>query len=467
MAARTTALGPTAFVTNIPGRYAPIRIVDKRSPATITTSTTTTNQNPLLYRTETVSSSLDTPTTPIVELGTNYNVGEYDDIAESKMTISSYDVGVNNISLITGKAINTTSASTTTFGFSDFSTAVVDVVRQFADPNGHVFASLYMGDMVIETYKASLKSRSSAMEEYGMKGFNAMFFKGAIETKAYVVQSADVTANAITLTSVFGSNTGPVALPVPAGGAPASYWIQRGSLNFLKVDRWRSSLGYVRIKETSGSVATGFCKYTAGSLAFAAGDLVAGDVILVTYCTYVSDVTNYQTIEATTSDTSDPVAVSTRLTPIVISANALSRGASFDISLTMKRERADGVGDTDGFWGVPDAPECTVDMEVDMTDFGLLSILTTGSPAGTDTTGTVTGDFHDPNYATRVQLTSPMAVGCKILDPRNAAVILKTYTASNVFFASEGLTTSSKSSTTMKFTGKDQVGNLSIAFTHA
>ena len=468
MAARTTALSPTAFVTNIPGRYAPVRVVDKRSPSTITTSTTSTNQNALLYRTETVDSSLDTPTTAIVELGTNYNVGEYDDIAESKMTITSYNVGVNNLSLITGKVVNTTASSTTTFGFPDFSSAIVDIVRQFADPNGHIFASLYMGDMVIDSYKASLKSRSSAMEEYSLKGFNAMFFRGQIETKAYVVLTADVTNGYVTLSSVFGTNTGPIALPVPSGGQPASYWIQRGSLNFLKVERYRSSLGFVRIAETSGSVATGFCKYTTGStqLAFATGDIVAGDVLFITYCTYVSDVTGYSAIQSTTPDTSDPVAVSTRLTPITISANALSRGTSFDMTLTMKRDRADGVGDTSGFWGVPDAPELAVSMEVDMTDFGLLSVLTTGSPAGTDTSGTVTGDFHDPNYATRTQLTSPMAVSAKVLDPRNASATLVTYSAANVFFSSEGLNTTSKSSATMKFSGKDQVGNLSISYTH-
>ena len=468
MPVQATALPPKQFITQIPGRFAPIRIVDKRSPALITTSTATSNLNPLLFRTETADSSLATPTTPVTELGTNFNVGEYDDIAESKATITSWDVGVNNMSLITGKAVNQTSGQTTTYGYNELSTAVVDIVRQFADPTGNVFASLYMGDMVIDQYKVMLKQKSAAMEEYSLQGFNMLFFKGQIQTKAYVVLAADVTAGFFSVTPILGTSEIPVPLPVPSGSQPASYWIQRGSLNFLKIDRWRPATSFIRIRETTGTVSTGVCKYVLGTgqLSFATGDLVVGDVFLLTYATYASNVPNYTTIEAVSADTSDPVAVSTRLTPIVISANALSRGAAFDMTMTLKRARADGVGDIDGFYGVPDAPEVAVSLEVDMTDFSLFSVLSTGSPFGTDSSGSVTGDFHDPNYATRTQLTSPMAVGCKLLDPRNSANVLKNYLAANVFFSSENINASSKSSVTAKFTGKDQVGNLVVSFTH-
>jgi len=533
MPAFTQAQPPTTAVTEIPGRYEPVYVIDKRTVATVSTSTNTSTVLAFLPRTESVNSSLDTPTTPITELGTNFNVGEYDDLPEAKLQLQNYDTGFTAISLITGK--NAPASTTTHYGFNDLANANIDVVRQFADPNGNVFASIYSDNMVIDEFGMNLKAKSAAMEDYSLCGFNTLLVKNFVITKAYVVTSTDVTNKTINLQPLFGANEAPVALPVPGGSSPPSYWIQRGSLNFLKIDRWRSGQSWVRYPEvTVAPTVLGTTKYenlsttlltaitttvsqsinvgsTAGlvvgdqvlldtiasgvqetvtvtavtdgthftaapththvisspvvcqSLNFAATDLVAGDVFYVTYWSYGSSVSNFNTIPQTTVDTADAVAVPTRLTPFTISANNIKRGSSLDVKVMLKRDRAEGIGDTDGLWGPPDAPVVTVNFDLKVTDFTSNSVLMTGTPNGTDGGGTVLGDMLDPNYVTRLGLSGTFPLVATLNDPRNAGAVLKTYTFPTCVFKNHSLSANGKSPVTVKWQGGDKVGNFDIA----
>lgn len=563
-------------MTEIPGRFSPTYVVDRRTVSTVATSSATTGVLAFLPRTETVDSTFNTPTNVIDEIGTNFHVGEYDDLPESKLTLSCYDAGVTVLSLITGK--NAPTGQTTTYGFNDINTAVVDVVRQFADPNGNVFASLYQGDMVIDEFGFSLKNKAVAMENYGLAGFNLIKFRGFIQTKAYVCSGATTSIN---LSTVFGANEAPAPLPVPTGSQPASYWIQRGSLNFLKVERWRAGAGWTRFPEVTTAPTTGYCQYTTGTktLAFATGDLVNGDVVYVTYCTYATnlkvnplstptgvvatpsttggtlaagttgnyrisaldangetlasaEVANITTTGATSSvaltwtavpnaisynvygrtaaaelklanvttnsytdtgaatpsgalpasnttgapytaiyqntpDTSDPVAVPTRLTPFTISGNNIPRGQTLDVKMALKRERAEGIGDVDGMWGPSASPEVSINFEVKKTDFGLSAILETGSPTGSDTggAGSAAGDYFDPNWMTRSQLSNSVALSAKVYDPRNSATVLKTYTLPAIVLNNDNDNATVKNATTVKYTGTDRTGNLTVSVT--
>lgn len=575
MAALTHAVGPTAYVSEVPGRFSPTYVVDKRSIATPATSTPVTSALSFLPRCEQADASFSTPTTVVQELGTNYHVGEFDDLPESKLKLSAYDVGYDVISLMTGK--NAPASATTTYGFNDLATATVDIVRQFADPNGKIFASMYLGDMVLDELDISVKAKAAIMEDYSLTGFNMLAFRGFFVTKSYVVQAGDVTSNSITLSSIYGSIEAPVPMSVPSGSQPASYWLQRGSINFVKVEKYRAGSGFVRFPETAGTVAMGLCKYNIGStvMSFFAGDLVAGDVVYFTYATWgtnvgsvatpgaptltpsgtggtlpasttnnyriaavtgsgntlpgteataatttgstssivvtwtaVSNATGYKvygrstgaelllaTVGAVTTytdtgaatpagalpvtdtsggagyglipqltvDTSDAVAVSTRLTPFTISANNIPRGSSLDIKIMMKRERAEGIGDVDGIWGPPDAPDVQVSLDVKMTDFGLLSVMMNGSVQGTDNGGTVDGDFFSPVDMTRRQLVAACPVTVIVNDPRSATAVLKTYTLPTVVFKTLDNSASTKATVTHKFSGSDRVGNFSIA----
>ena len=416
-----------------------------------------------LPRVETIDSSFDTPTIVVAEVGTNFHVSEFDDLPEAKLKFTAYDVGSTVISLITGK--DAPVGATMTYGFNDLNAAVVDVIRQFADPNGNVFASMYMGDMVIDEFSAVLKAKSAAMEDYSLVGFNLLKFKGFIQTKAYVVAAADVTATYLALGTIMGASEGPVALPVPLATAPPSYWIQRGAYNFLKIDRYRAGVGWKRIPEKTTTPTVGYAQFVVGTsrLNFFAGDLIAGDVVYLTYCTYATNVAGLATVPQTTLDTSEAAAVPTRLTPFSISGQNIPRGVGLDIKLMLKRERAEGVGDTDGQWGPSDPPELSVSFDVKATDFGLLAIMMTGSPNGTDAGGTVAGDFFDPNYMTRIQLNTVVPVVATINDPKNAGAVLKTYTCPTVFFSSFNDAAAVKGVVNRKFGGKDRVGNIAIA----
>ena len=458
--------GSVAFGTNTLTLTAPV--VGTATPSIFKNSTTTNSQSVQLYRAESVDSTLDTPTTPVIELGTNFHVNEYDDLAESKMTLQSYDVSTTNLAVITGKSAPA-GAFTSTFTFNDLATAVVDVHRQFADPNGNVFASMFMSDMVLSEFGVSLKAKSTAMESYSLQGFNMLLFRGFTITKAIVVTATDVTNGYLLVSSVFGTNEGAVALPVPSGNQPASYWIQRGCYNFLKIDRFRAGVGFKRFPETTGAVAAGLVKYTSGTthLQFNSGDFLAGDIIFLTYCSYGSNVANYNTIPQQSADTSDPAAVSTRLTPFTISANNVQRGQSLDLKIAMKRDRAEGIGDVDGIWGPPDAPEVSLSLDVKMTDMGLNSLMVTGSPNGTDNGGTVSGDFFDPNYMTRNQITSATPIAVNINDPRNSGTVLKTYNCPTALFKNYNNQAQGKSPVSAKYTGVDKVGNCTVTVTKA
>lgn len=476
MAAPTVAQAPSALVTAIPGRFAPTRIVDRRNPTAIVADTATTSRNVFMPRAESLSVDFQTPTQTVEELGTSYHVGEYDQLPEVKVTLNNYDVGCGALSLITGKQILGT--GTTTFAPTDLSTAEVDLVMQFADPNGKIFYSEYCGDLVVDGYGSTLKKGSAAMENFSMAGFNQLGFRGQFVTKAYIVQAADVTGNSFQLAAatnpVIGTDEAPVGLPVPSGSQPPSYWIQRGSLNFVKIERYRAATGWFRFKETSGAVSAGVCKYTGGAnmtLTFNAGDLTAGDLFFVTYATYKSDVTNYSTIPTTTLDTSDAIAVDTRLCNINVTAQAqassqVSRGQQFDLKVDLKRERAEGIGDTDGLWAPPAQPNVSLSMDVDLTGASVDSLLKTGISTGTDGAGTVTGDWVDPNYTTRVMLNSPTTVGVTVNDPRNAGAVLKTITSSNAVFKQRTVSAQTKNSVTLKYSGSDTVGNVAVSVTH-
>lgn len=465
MPALSSAALPTAFVTAIPGRFAPPYIVDRRTPGSVTTSTATSSRNVFLPRAESVSMDFTTPTTPIEELGTNYRVGEYDSLPDAKVSISSYDVGTQAISLITGKA---TPTGTTTFTAADLNAALVDLVVNYADPNGNIFYSEYMGDLLIEEYGISLKQKASAMENFSLVGTNQLGFRGFFVTKAYVVQAADVTAHGFTIAAALGASEAPVPFPVPSGGQPPNFWVQRGCINYVKIERWRSATGWTRYTEVASSpVASVSCTATTGgAFGFATVDLVAGDLFYITYATYGASVTGYTAIPTTTIDTSDALAVDTRLTPITINAGAIARGQSLDIKIQMKRNRVEGIGDTVALYGPSEQPNASIGLDVKFTGGSIDSLARTGFALGTDGGNTTTGDFIDANYDTRVMLNTPTPIVATVKDPRNSATTLKTITAPNAVFKQRTLQMQAKNDTSLKFTGEDQVGNISIAYTH-
>lgn len=473
-----SASAPSTTVTTIPGRFSPLLVTDKRGPATIATSTTTQIQQAYLTRAETASQDFNIPVTEIDELGNTLLVGFIDDIPENKIPLSIYDCSMNNMSLLTAKSI--ANPGTTTIQFMDLNLAVVDIVRQYASPDGKIFGSAWAGDHVIEEASFSYKKKAAAMEQYNLCGFSyASGFRGFIQTKAYVVQAADVTNGYLPIGTILGSSEAVFPIPIPGSG-PKSYWQQTGRLGFLKIERWRASTGWQRLQEVaaSGSVALGLVYWDAATKHIVAnsGDLTAGDVWLVTYCTYASNAATFSTVSGITGDytkvptssvnTTDAAAIPTRLTPITIAANGINRVQSLDMKITLKRERAEGVGEGDGLFSPSDVPEVTHSLDVMDSDWSLRGILENGTASGSDTGGSSSNDFFDPIQTLRNELYSSVALAVTLYDPRVASTIVKTVTSAHAFFNTDGVATPAKGQATIKYSGKDSLGNLSAAVTH-
>jgi hypothetical protein len=194
--------------------------------------------------------------------------------------------------------------------------------------------------------------------------------------------------------------------------------------------------------------------------------LLAGDLFYITYATYGTNVAGYSVIPQTTLDTSDAIAVDTRLTPITINAGEIARGQSLDIKLQLKRTRVEGIGDTVAMFGPPAQPDASVSLETKFTGAGTDTLARTGYAFGTDGGETTAGDFVDSNYETRVMLATPTPIVATIYDPRNSAVVLKTVTSPNAVFSQRTLQMQAKNDVSLKYTGADQVGNISMAVTH-
>lgn len=472
MPAATSATPAGVFFSEIPGRFTPILVVDKRNPGSIASSTTTSCQLAYLPRAESLNSAFTTPTTEVSEIGTNYIAGMYDDIAENKLTLTSHDVGFTTMSLLTGVAYT---SGTTTYGFNEFNQANIDIVRQFAAPNGKIYYSEFVRDYVIEDYTSDLKVKSDAMESYSLTGFNTAQIMGFVVTKAIKATSTDVTAGYLDVSAVLGPNEGPVQIIAPGAGTPAAYWTQIGCTYFLKIERYRASSGFQVLTE-GVSASTGVASYnsTSNHLTLATGDLVAGDLFLLTYRTYKSDVTTFSalsgvsnpigTIPQLTTDTSDPVAVPTRLIPITFAGvYGVKRAQSLAVKLTIKRDRAEGIGDVNGFYGPSDPPSVTVDIDVKASDMSLDAALgNAGVGGGTDVGGPAVNDFVDPNYNVRKQLGSSQSLAATLSDPRTAAHV-KTITVNGVVLNSRSLSASSKSAATIKYSGHSQFGQIVIS----
>jgi hypothetical protein len=409
----------------------------------------------------------------VTEVGTNFNAGAYDDLPENKASISLHDVGLGPLALLCGKKIP--AAATTTISFNDLNNANIDIIRQIADPLGNIFRSEVMTDHVIESYDASFKVKSASTESVSLVGFNTGAFRGIIQTKCYIVQSADASAKAFTIAPLLGPNE--AVVPIPTPGSIQSGWIASGRINFVKIERWRPSDGFTRFREvTSAPTVLGTCKFTSPSLAFATGDIATGDVFFLTYNTFTTDATSlsalsgitgrsFKLIPQTTLDTSDPASISTRLTPVTIAANNVSRGQGVDFKFGLKRERVEGIGDTEGMFGPSDAPSLSVSFDGRYTDAGLDGIMMSGSPYGSDYGGSATNDWFDPNLATRNQIATPIATVVTVYDPRSASTVLKTVTAPACVYGSRSISTPAKGAATIKWDGIDVTGNLTLSVT--
>jgi hypothetical protein len=473
------AIAPTAYVTQIPGRFASMLCVDKRNPTGITTSSTTSAQLDYIYRAETASDDFQVPINDVPELGTNLLVGVYDDLPDTKLSISAYDVSCRNLSLLTGQ--KDTTPGTTPYNFATINSApTTDIIRQYADPNGNVFYSEFFGDLVIEEWGIAAKMKGTPMETYSLVGVTFAGFQGLIQTKAVVITSGMVTAGSFSTSLFLGTNEN---LYQYAGGmfgggfrsgtagAPTS------TPHFIKVEKWDNATGFTRYVEVTGTtpptVAASYSYNPTGTLIqFLTGDISAGDCFFLTYATYKTNVTSlspqsgvstsysYLTINQNTVDTADPVAIPARLCNVQISANMITRAQSVDMKLTAKRTRAEGLGELGGYFGPSDAPSVAVDLEVNKGDMGLLDLIEYGSQLNSATGGASTNDWFDPYAAVNNQIATPMPLVLTMYSPLNSTLTQKTVTVPDAILAQRTMTTPAKGIATIKFSGRSATGQM-------
>lgn len=471
MAIKTVSLVPYQ-PSSVPDRLTPIWVMDK----TKVTTSAGTGAAVRINRLQSASFSNNTGVIEISEMGAQTRVGGIDDLGEVSYKLDYMSVGINNAAAMVGKTVNQTALSTTTVGLPEFQAATTDIFRFVADKQNNVYGTLYCQDTVIEGYDIDVRANGPMSESISGKGPNATYFAGFVVPKTYIVQAGDITAGVCTLTltaTILGADEDVVKLPTVPGSAPPSYWEQNGSVYFLKIEQIPGANlanNPVRYYE-AGHAAAITATYTAGShhLVFPNAAITAGDLIRLTFLTYNTD-SFPLTIPATSPDTTDRAGVHARLIPVTINAVQTTRIQSASIKYSLKRDHVNGVGENTIIYGVPMIPDVSINLDVKESDPTLLSLLATGTATLSGpgfSGGTIANDFVDLSYPTRWQLspTNAQPFVITLNDPFTSNV-LATFTTPQFVVKGIDYSSSNKADNTIRLTGMDIIGALTISFTH-
>lgn len=457
MAIRTSALIPFP-VTSIPDRLTPVFVTDKTAVTTAAPSVKRLN------RLQSASFSMNTAVMEISEMGTQSRVGGVDELGEAKYKIDFEAVGIANIANLCGISVNTTPASTTTIGLTEFQNAQIDFIRLVASNDNKVFASMYLQDCIIDDYMVDVKEKGSITEGLQGRGPNATYFPGFFIPKQYVVTSADVTAGFVDLTTVFGADEAPVPIYLPTTG-PASYWQQNGAVHFLKIEKISATTGAQRYYEANPND-THTATFATNHLTLS-DPLVAGDLIRIVFPSYNSN-TLPLSVPASTPDTVDRAAVSARLVPIKIAAGQFKRVQSVSLKFSLKREHVQGVGENSIIYGPSNIPDVTISFDVKESDSKLINQLQNGSQNNTSNGGTIANDFIDLNFITRSNLNPAAAIpfSVTVYDPYSVNTVLATYSCPQMVMKDIDFASSNKADNTVKVSAIDIQSVLAVTYTH-
>lgn len=202
---------------------------------------------------------------------------------------------------------------------------------------------------------------------------------------------------------------------------------------------------------------TGRCLYNPLTTQFIFGDtLVAGDIIRVLFASYAT-VSTPTTIGTSSLDSTDVPGVPGRVIPVSIAAYQIPRASGCDIKVTIPRKEVEGLGEDEVAWGTAGVPKIDYSLDVIETDNLLVQSLQTGSQAPG-----AGGDIFSMDYQARYMLANASALTVNLKNPNNNTKVIKQYLGNLPVFGSAAESGTSGAETTLKMSGQDYSGELTI-----
>lgn len=203
--------------------------------------------------------------------------------------------------------------------------------------------------------------------------------------------------------------------------------------------------------------ASGYILFNPLNSKFVCGDtLVTGDSWRYIFASYATASTP-TTIGTSSLDTTDVPGVPGRVIPLTISAYQTPRVNSCDIKVSIDRKQVQGLGENQVIWGTAGVPKIDYSLDVNATDNVLLQALSTGSLAAG-----AGGDIFSTDYMARYMLANASPLTVTLKNPNNNAKTLKTYVGNLPVFGSISDTVASTSDESLKLSGQDFSGVLTI-----
>jgi hypothetical protein len=211
----------------------------------------------------------------------------------------------------------------------------------------------------------------------------------------------------------------------------------------------------------------GYATYFPSGTKLYIGDTVAnGDALRLVFHSYNTD--SFPTsIPANTPDTADRPGISYRVVPLAINGNPINRGgiSSVSFKFSLKRDHANGVGEKTIVYGVPSVPDVSISLDAKEKDATMLALLLTGSKNLTAQGASTLADNQEYSSITRRGLKTAVPVNVTVNDPYNAGSVLCTYNCPQFVVKSIDLSSTNKSDNTLKISGLDITGNMTVSYT--
>ena len=225
-----------------------------------TTSLVTENTLVPVSRLESADDANKTKVDQVVEIGTNAIVGGVVSLGEFTGKLTRQATSTKLLGLMSASKQSTVPGATTTWNYFSFGSSQFDYCRLLADGTGVIYAFWVALDAIITKVTYTGKNTGMTTEEYELKGPQLAYVNGYPIAKTYVIQTADVTAKSIPISSTFagglitltpGAEIPNRKLPPVAGQPPDSLY-DSGRINFFKV-----KLVPMTVNETIGGVTYG------------------------------------------------------------------------------------------------------------------------------------------------------------------------------------------------------------------
>jgi hypothetical protein len=202
---------------------------------------------------------------------------------------------------------------------------------------------------------------------------------------------------------------------------------------------------------------SGYVLYNPLTICFVPGDtLVSTDVWRYIFASYATTSTP-TTIGTSSLDSTDVPGVPGRNVPVSIAAYGIPRCSDASMKITIARKQVQGLGEDEIAYGTAGVPKIDYSLGLMPTDNLLLQVLQTGS-----LTGGAGGDIFSADYMARYMLSNASPYLVNIKSPFNNTKTILSYQGNLPVFGSIAESGGSTSDMTMKLSGSDYSGAITI-----